>query len=185
MGAAAWGLRRLPAVLLAAPVPLAPVPLTVEPQTRTAPPPPPLDPVLAEADARLADRVLDLLDGERVWLDPDLTVETLADRLREPTRDVSRVLNGPVGGGFHQAVGRRRVAEAQRQLRDDPDATVLGVAFEVGFNSKSAFHRAFRRHAGMTPTAYRRALAEAGGDGQQGGQGVPVPVPGRSAPAPG
>ncbi|WP_412062047.1 helix-turn-helix domain-containing protein [Rubrivirga sp. IMCC45206] len=176
IGAAAWGLRRLPAALLAAPTPLVP---PVEPP-EIAPDP---DPERAAADAALADRLRQLLDGERVWTDPELTVETLADRLREPTRDVSRVL-GQIGGGFHQAVGARRVAQARRLLADEPEATVLEVLFRAGFNSKSAFHRAFRRHTGLTPTAYRRAVAD-GASGDGAAPDVSVPVPGRPRADPG
>lgn len=173
VGAAAWGLRRLPAALLAAPTPMV---AEVDPPRLG----PEADPEQAAADAALADRLRELLDGDRVWTDPELTVEVLADRLREPTRDVSRVL-GQIGGGFHHAVGARRVAEAQRLLADEPEATVLEVLFKAGFNSKSAFHRAFRRHTGMTPTAYRRAVADgASGDGTGAGTAdVSVPVPGR------
>ncbi|WP_412068687.1 helix-turn-helix domain-containing protein [Rubrivirga sp. IMCC43871] len=179
IGAAAWGLRRLPAALLAAPTPL--VPEVGPPEIA-----PDLDPERAAADAALADRLRQLLDGDRVWTDPELTVETLADRLREPTRDVSRVL-GQIGGGFHHTVGARRVAQARRLLADEPGATVLEILFRAGFNSKSAFHRAFRRHTGMTPTAYRRALADgASGDGTaDGASDVSLPVPGRPRADPG
>ncbi|WP_420454978.1 helix-turn-helix domain-containing protein [Rubrivirga sp.] len=175
VGAGAWGVRQLPAVLLAAPVPLVDPPAPPEPSAE-------VDPAQAAADAALADRVRELLDRDRVWFDPDLTVETLADRLREPTRDVSRVLNGPVGDGFHRVVGAQRVAEAQRLFRADPGATVLEVLYAAGFSSKSAFHRAFKRHVGMTPTAFRRALAQAGGDGARRSDadvGAPLPALGR------
>ncbi len=174
VGAGAWGLRQLPAVLLAAPVPLVDPPASPEPAAE-------VDPAQAAADAALADRVRELLDRDRVWLDPGLTVETLADRLREPTRDVSRVLNGPVGDGFHRAVGERRVAEAQRLFRADSEATVLEVLYAAGFSSKSAFHRAFKRHVGMTPTAFRRAVAQAGGDGavERPAASAPLPALGR------
>jgi AraC-like DNA-binding protein len=47
------------------------------------------------------------------------------------------------------------VAEAQRLLRDDPELTILGILYQAGFNSKSAFHRAFTDVAGITPSEYR------------------------------
>lgn len=186
VGAAAWGLRRLPSVLLAAPIPLVAIEVNAPNATSDAPS---VDPDQAAADAALAERVRGLLDGERVWLDPELTVETLADRLREAPRDVSRVLNGPIGDGFHQVIGQRRVAEAQRLLRESPEAPILRLLYDAGFNSKSAFHRAFRRHVGLTPSAYRRALADGTldaathvGDGAAGdGQDVSLPVAGRPA----
>ena len=192
IGAAGWGLRRLPGALLAAQPPdrrLPPESAEAGGPGGAAPASAREAPGVTAEDAALATRVLALLDGERVWTDPELTVETLAARLHQPARDVSRVLNGPVGGGFHGAVGARRVAEARRLLAAEPDTTVLEVIYRAGFNSKSSFHRAFKRHAGMTPTAYRRARADAvsSGDGAEVTArtetpqplGVPVPVPER------
>ncbi len=162
---ATWGaLRRLPAAL--------PVP------------PPRPDPETERADARLAGRVRDVLQGGQGFLDPALTVETLATQLREPTRDVSRVLNARLGGGFHDVVGRLRVAEAQRLLLAEPDATVLEVLHRAGFSSTSAFHRVFRQHAGTTPGAFRRdpgaALLSPLGETTIRGDGAEpaIPVPG-------
>lgn len=162
LGAAWLGLRRLPAAL--------PVP------------PPPPDPHAEDADRRLAHRVHDILVVDRRYLNPDLTVDALAAELREPTRDVSRVLNARLGGGFHEAVRALRVTEAQRLLLDQPNATVLDVLFRSGFNSKSAFHRAFRQQTGTTPGAFRKApdaspppLAAQ----KDGAGGVPLPVLGR------
>ena len=165
---AAWGmLRRLPSAL--------PVP------------PPPPDPEVEQADARLAARVRDVLEGDQTFLDPELTVETLSTHLRESTRDVSRVLNARLGGGFHDVVGRLRLAEAQRLLLAEPDTTVLEVLHRAGFSSTSAFHRVFRQHTGTSPGAWRREpgavpLAPRGGGGVQGdgaAEAVPVPDAGR------
>ncbi len=163
---AAWsGLRRLP-----------PLPT----------PPPPADPLAEQADARLAAKLRDVLWADQRYLDPELTAETLADAVREPARDVSRVLGSRLGGGFYDVVGRLRVAHAQRLLLDESQATVLDIAYRSGFNSKSAFHRAFKQHAETTPSAFRRAghapldVAFSGdGAAGEGVPAVPLPVSGR------
>jgi AraC-like DNA-binding protein len=110
---------------------------------------------IAPDDFALAERLRDLFDSDHVHLDPDLTLEALAARAGANERDVSRVLSAVLGAGYHDVVRRYRVREAQRLLRDEPDFTVLRILYEAGFNSKSAFHRAFTDVAGMTPSEYR------------------------------
>lgn len=115
--------------------------------------------MIAPDDFALAERLRALFESEHVHLDPDLTLEALAGRAGANERDVSRVLSAVLGAGYHDVVRRYRVGEAQRLLRDEPDFTVLRILYEAGFNSKSAFHRAFADVAGMTPSEYRSRQA--------------------------
>lgn len=115
-----------------------------------------------EAPASLTDRRLEaslvrLFEEKAVHRDPELTVGALAERVGAGERDVSRVLND-AHGGYHAILRRYRVREAQRLLRERPEATVSSVLYEAGFNSKSAFHRAFEQEVGMTPGAYRATV---------------------------
>jgi len=135
------GLRRLPALV---------------------PPPPPYarDGLSAESRARLADRLRDVMATERPYLDPDLSAEALAARIGASPRELSEVLRLEAGAGFFAYVNARRVEEACRQLADPASdgRTVLDVLYASGFNSKSAFHRAFRESTGEAPSAYRRRV---------------------------
>jgi AraC-like DNA-binding protein len=106
-------------------------------------------------DFILAERLRVLFESERVHLDAELTLQALAVLADANERDVSRVLSAVLGGGYHDVVRRYRVAEAQRLLRDKPEFSVLRILHEAGFNSKSAFHRAFIDVAGITPSEYR------------------------------
>lgn len=108
----------------------------------------------------LGRRLKHLFENERIYLDPDLTLELLATRARASERDVSHVLNSILGGGYHEVVRRHRIQEAQQLLRDRPEATVLEILHEAGFNSKSAFHRAFSEYVGMTPREYRQQMVD-------------------------
>ena len=108
----------------------------------------------------LCARLRCLFEDDAVHLDPDLTLETLALRATADARDVSRVLNSVLGGGYHDVVRRYRIDHAKALLLQDPDATILSVLHDAGFNSKSAFHRAFSEQVGMTPSDWRRMHAE-------------------------
>lgn len=164
--AAALGLRRLPA--------LAP------------PPPAPYADGLDDPDRQwLAERLRALVAGERPHLDPDLTAAALADRLGASPRELSEVLTVAFGSSFYDFVNSLRVDEAKALLADPDraDATVLEILYEAGFNSKSAFHRAFKARVGVTPSAYRRACAAPRENGAERGDGAlesdPLPVLGR------
>lgn len=93
--------------------------------------------------------------------DPQLTATTLARLLGASPRSLSRTLNEGLGESFNDFVNRLRVEEAVARLARPGAPDVLRVAFEVGFASKASFNRAFRRHAGTTPTAIRDGGAPA------------------------
>ncbi|WP_164118697.1 helix-turn-helix domain-containing protein, partial [Sphingorhabdus sp. Alg239-R122] len=63
---------------------------------------------------------------------------------------------------FFDFVNGYRVSAAQDILLSSPDMTVLEILYAVGFNSKSSFNTAFRKHTGSTPTQYRRGHATDG-----------------------
>lgn len=96
------------------------------------------------------------LKGKALYLQPDLTLRDLAEDIAAPARDVSEAINGAGGQSFYDFVNAARIAHAKRLLLETPGARVLDIAFQAGFNSKSAFNDAFKKTAGMTPTEYRR-----------------------------
>ncbi len=110
---------------------------------------------LAPQDMALCTKLRTLFEEDAIHLDPDLTLEMLALRATAEPRDVSRVLNSVLGGGYHDVVRRYRVDRAKELLLSDRDATILSVLHAAGFNSKSAFHRAFSEQVGLTPSEWR------------------------------
>ncbi len=87
----------------------------------------------------------------------DLSLRTLSETLNESPHYVSQVISQDLNTSFYELVNSYRIAEAKRLLRAAPDETVLAIAMNVGFNSKSAFHNAFRRSTGVTPTEFRQS----------------------------
>lgn len=99
-------------------------------------------------------RINTLLVEEENWREPRLSLAEVASKLRISQRDASRAINLHSGQSFSRYVNRFRIAEVDR-LMADPDnhrRTVIELAHEAGFNSKSAFNRIYRDETGRTPT---------------------------------
>lgn len=88
----------------------------------------------------------------------DLKLDDLADKLSLPAKTLSILLNVHHKKNFCEFINHYRIREAASILSDpaSKDKTVLDIAMEVGFNSKSAFNRSFRKETGATPLKYRQ-----------------------------
>jgi len=108
-----------------------------------------------------ADRILSALNSfmaaEKPYLVPGLSIGELAKNVGYTPRAVSQVINSRLGKNFLDFVNSYRVEEAKRLLSASGSngKTILEVAFESGFNSKSVFNKAFKKHAGVTPKDFK------------------------------
>ena len=100
-----------------------------------------------------------LMEEERVYLQEDLTLETLAGRLGIKNYQLSELLNARLNVSFPQMLVNYRLREAERILVEDPEVNVLNVGLASGFNSKSSFNETFKKKHGITPTTYRKRAA--------------------------
>lgn len=108
----------------------------------------------AEGVAQLLGRLDLAMAREALWRRPDLTLADLAAAARAKPFYVGQALNQGRGESFFDYVNRLRISEAQARLTSS-DASILEIAFEVGFNAKSTFNAAFRKGVGMTPSQWR------------------------------
>ncbi|WP_313999022.1 helix-turn-helix domain-containing protein [Xanthocytophaga flava] len=94
------------------------------------------------------------------FLNPDLTIQDVATDIEMPVRDLSLLINHTLDQHFYDFINSYRIERAMDILRDDTKSkvTILEILYEVGFNSKSSFNTAFKKHTGSTPTAYRKTL---------------------------
>ena len=117
--------------------------------------------VLKEADAvKYVSLIQNFISTERPYLEADLTLPQLATKLQIPSHLLSRVINEKFGLNFFDFINQYRVDEVKSKL-DNPEfenLSLLGIAFECGFNSKSAFNRVFKRLTGLTPSEYKNQL---------------------------
>jgi AraC-like DNA-binding protein len=105
-------------------------------------------------------RLLALMEQEKPFRAGDLTIKTLAEKLGLPTAQLSALINERLAENFVDFVNRYRIEEAKRLLLDGSKRhySVLAIAEEVGFNSKSAFNAAFRKYTGSTPSDFRKVV---------------------------
>ncbi|KPK38359.1 MAG: hypothetical protein AMJ69_08655 [Gammaproteobacteria bacterium SG8_47] len=111
----------------------------------------------------ISQRLTEAMDRDKPFLDSELTLKALAERLGASPNHLSQVINERIGTSFFDLVNTYRVREAKTLLTDpvEQHSSILAISLEAGFKSKSAFYNAFRKHTGVTPHQYRVA---AGGD---------------------
>ena len=98
------------------------------------------------------------MDNNEPFLDPSLSVEELATQVNMPTKELSFLINHDLNQHFFDFVNSYRIQKAKKILenQEKSNLTILEILYEVGFNSKSSFNTAFKRHTDTTPTEYRK-----------------------------
>ena len=105
------------------------------------------------------ERLRHYLDNEKPYLEPDFKLQDAAKFLDLSNVQTSQIINRYFGKSFLQMCQELRVSEARALLESRPDSfTILDIALESGFNSKSAFNSAFRNIVGASPSDYRKKL---------------------------
>lgn len=103
-----------------------------------------------------------LMDREKLYLDSDLTLPQLAQHLQVSRHNLSEAINSRLGLNFYDCVNQYRVEEVKRLIThpDYSNYTLLALAEEAGFKTKSTFNAMFKKFTGMTPSAYRKSIAQ-------------------------
>src|SRR5713226_4975173 len=111
------------------------------------------------ADQRLVDALMRLMADERIYRHDNITIGTLATKLRIPEYKLRRLINQRLGyRNFNVFLNNHRIEEAMAALADPSQAEVpvITIAMDAGFQSLGPFNRAFKATTGVTPTEYRR-----------------------------
>lgn len=105
----------------------------------------------------LKTRLLHHMDREQPYLDPDLNLPGLARQLGLTLHETSELINVGLGENFAQFVNRYRVEASKHLLLSaaHQHLSMVGIAFEAGFNSKTAFNTAFKKMTGMSPSEFK------------------------------
>jgi len=106
-------------------------------------------------------QLTNLMQMEQAYLDSELTLPRLAALVKCPVNHLSQVINSGFGMSFFDYLNQYRIEEAKKLLRLEEGQlqAILSIAFEVGFNSNSAFYAAFKKSSGQTPAQFRQSHA--------------------------
>tara|TARA_B100000902_G_C27263495_1_gene892167 strand:+ start:422 stop:1612 length:1191 start_codon:yes stop_codon:yes gene_type:complete len=106
----------------------------------------------------LALSVDNAIRGGQIYMDPDITLDKLAETLKILPRDLSSLINRHFGVNFYEFINRYRIEEAKRMLASEKykATTITDIYLKVGFNSKSVFYTFFKKLEGMTPSQCRQ-----------------------------
>lgn len=105
-------------------------------------------------------KLLTYLENEKPFLQAKLSINDLSDSLQIQKHFLSQIINDSLGHTFYSLINSYRVEEVKRRIEADKEDkfTLLAIAFDSGFNSKSGFNNNFKLETGMTPIQYKNAI---------------------------
>jgi AraC-like DNA-binding protein len=109
---------------------------------------------------KFAKQLNEIMLSEKPFLDPGLTLPQLASQINISLPHLSQIINERFGLNFFEYINQYRVEEFKGRINDPKfeSYSLLGIALDSGFNSKSAFNRIFKRFTNKTPSQYKSEL---------------------------
>jgi AraC-like DNA-binding protein len=114
------------------------------------------EPLSADQLLDIEQKILEALNGSKIYLDPELSLQKMAMELQTSEINLSAVINNKLQKTFRTLINEHRV-EAVKQKLIDPrssNLSILGIAYQCGFNSEASFYRIFKLTTGLSPKAY-------------------------------
>jgi AraC-like DNA-binding protein len=110
--------------------------------------------------ADLVNKIRKYMVIEKPYLDRELTIYDLSRQLKISRHTLSEVINEHMGMNFYNLVNEYRIKEAKERLKSDEykKLTILAIAYDSGFNSKSSFNTIFKESTGQTPSEFLSTL---------------------------
>lgn len=121
-----------------------------------------VDPEMDRENKNLVSRLNEEMQENHMYLDPNLNLGQLAEKLDISANHLSMLLNDYVEKNFYDFINYYRVEEVKRRLADSSydNQTILSIGGDCGFNSKSAFNRIFKNITGKTPSQYKNEVSK-------------------------
>lgn len=106
----------------------------------------------------LKGALADFMFTQKPYLDPTLSLPKLAEKMQLGTHELSYLINVGFNDNFYGFINHYRVEESKRLLTSPlyPPLSMIGIAFEAGFNSKTAFNTAFKKIVGISPSEFQK-----------------------------
>nr|WP_319512054.1 helix-turn-helix domain-containing protein [uncultured Draconibacterium sp.] len=99
-------------------------------------------------------KLLKTMADQKPYLDPKLSLTDLAHLIEISPNQLSQIINQEAKVNFHDFVNNYRVEEFIKKARENKNYSLLALAIDSGFNSKSSFNNIFKKHKGLTPSKY-------------------------------
>lgn len=118
----------------------------------------------AQKSERYLKRLREIMETEKLFTDGELSLQKLAEKLSISPPHLSQVINERLGQSFSDFVNSYRVEEVKKMFLDPAKKhySILAIAEEAGFNSKSSFNSVFKKHTGKTPSEFRKSSNDNG-----------------------
>ena len=99
------------------------------------------------------------MEKEKPFLNDELKIESLANEVNIPTHHLSQIINQGFKKSFQDFINCYRVEEFKKRIinPNTSNKTILAIAYDSGFSSKSSFNRVFKSQTGMTPYEYKKS----------------------------
>lgn len=106
----------------------------------------------------LSENLIRLFNDEKIFKESDINLESLAKRLDTTRHNASQVINEHFHMNFHELVNKYRINEAKAILQTDiqNNLNIIDIAYEVGYNNKVTFNKAFKKETKLTPSEFQK-----------------------------
>ena len=118
---------------------------------------------LKEAHAQqLLEKLRLLMQNEKLYLNPALKIQEVANKMGISTHHLSQLLNEQAQQNYAVFINAYRVEEAAKKLQNPQYAheKIIAIAYDVGFNTKASFNAHFKKQTGLSPSAYRQQFLD-------------------------
>lgn len=115
-----------------------------------------------DTDSSFASKLLLFMESNQPYLDPEITLEKLSNQLKVKPEYLSGILNSSLNYNFFDFINKHRIEEFKIQSlkSDNSHLSIMGLAYNCGFNSKASFYRAFNKFEGISPSAYIQRVSK-------------------------
>ncbi|HIZ86179.1 MAG TPA: helix-turn-helix transcriptional regulator [Candidatus Coprenecus stercoravium] len=114
-----------------------------------------------ERNSRIFGEIEKLMKEEKLYADPNLTIDRIAGIMKMNRTYISNAINSKTGGNFNNYVNTYRIDEAVRRLSDMNDnAPLKAIAMDIGYNHIQTFSSTFSKYIGMSPVKFREKSHE-------------------------
>ena len=102
------------------------------------------------------NKIETLIQEDALFINPELTLSDVAKKLETNVSIISKTINQGFQMNFNDFINKYRIEEVKKAFDkgEHKKSTLLGIAFDCGFNSKATFNRAFKKNTGFSPKEY-------------------------------